>query len=207
MALTKAPLFGLDASGTVAGAIVFSKWKGRTYVRRHAVPHNPKSGLQVGMRSVFKFIAQDYVNLSAAVVARWKAIADVDLITPLNAQMRVGQQFARQNKGWVKDPAEALETTIDPPTALTATAQPKSIALNWTRPVANQGDYSVAVYQSLTGVFTRDISKLVLVQTVTDITCVITGLTTGVAYFFEVCETGGGGLLGTASAEATATPT
>ena len=207
MALTKAPLFGLDASGTLGGSIVFGKWKGRTYVRRHAVPSNPKSGLQVGMRSVFKFISQDYANLSAAIVARWKAIADVELITPLNAQMKVAQQFARQNKGWVKDPAETLETTIDPPTGLTAVAQPKSIALSWTRPVANQGDYSVAVYQSLTGVFTRDISKLVLVQEVTDVNCVITGLTTGVQYFFEVCETGGGGLLGTASGEADATPT
>lgn len=207
MALTKAPLFGLDASGTLGGSIVFGKWKGRTYVRRHAVPSNPKSGLQVGMRSVFKWISQDYTNLSAAIKARWKAIADVEQITPMNAQMRAAQQFARQNKGWVRDPAEALETTIDPPTGLTATAQPKSVSLAWTRPVANQGDYSVAVYQSLTGAFTRDISKLVLVQVVTDVNCVIAKLKTGVPYYFEVCETGGGGLLGTASAEANATPT
>jgi len=43
MARTTAPLFSLDASGTIAKAITFSKWRGRQYVRRHAIPKNPQS--------------------------------------------------------------------------------------------------------------------------------------------------------------------
>lgn len=207
MATTKAPLFGLDASGSLGKAIVFSKWKGRTYVRRHSIPSNPKSGLQVGMRSVLKFTTQDYKNLSAADKTDWTALATADNITPLNAQVRDSQQRARINDGWRENTTDALLTTIDPPTGLTATALPKAIKLDWTRPVANLGNYSVAVYQNLTTTFARDISKLVSVLAVATVTITIFGLITGTAYYFEVCETSTAGELGTASGEATATPT
>ncbi len=36
----------LDASGTVAGTITFSKWKGRNYVRQRVTPANPQSEMQ-----------------------------------------------------------------------------------------------------------------------------------------------------------------
>jgi len=37
------PLYSQDASGTIGKAIVFSKWKGRNYVRKHVKPANPQS--------------------------------------------------------------------------------------------------------------------------------------------------------------------
>ena len=207
MATTKAPLFGLDASGTVGNALVFSKWRGRTYVRRHTIPANPKSGLQVGMRSVFQFVTQAYAALTAAQKSSWADLAASDNITLLNAQVRDAQVRARRNQGWRRAADEAAETTIDPVTGATATAQPKSLALAWTRPVANLGDWSTAIYMSTTTGFTPDVSNLILVQAVASITATIPQLVTGTEYFFRVRETGGGGLLGTLVAQFSGTPT
>jgi hypothetical protein len=207
MALTKAPLFGLDASGTVAGAIVFSKWKGRTYVRRHAVPHNPKSGLQVGMRAGFKFVAQDYTNLSAAIVARWKAIADLTATTPLNAQMQYSQRNIRLGLGCVQDPAAAAGTTPTIVAGTSATAAPKSLILVWAHPVTTPGDYATYIWMSETGTFTRSTATLIAVVAQADLTYTVRGLTTGTQYFFEVAEGNTDGEIGVSSAEFNGTPT
>lgn len=207
MAITKAPLFGLDASGTVGGSIVFSKWKGRTYVRRHAVPSNPKSGLQVGMRAGFKFVAQNYAALSAAIVARWKAIADLDSTTPLNAQMKKSQINLRVNKGPIRDPAEAAGTTPTLVAGTSATAAPKTLTLVWAHPVTTPGNYCVCIWRSKTGVFTRDVSNLVAILPQATLTYVDRNLTTGQAYFYEVAEGNGDGTLGVSSAEFSGTPT
>lgn len=50
MAKVTSPLMSLDASGSVAGAITFSKWKGRNYVRQLVIPANPRSSGQVASR-------------------------------------------------------------------------------------------------------------------------------------------------------------
>lgn len=207
MATTKAPLFGFDASGGLAGSIVFSKWKGRTYVRQLVTPSNPRSGLQVGMRSVLKFITQAYSSLSDAIKAEWAALAASDNITAMNAQVRDAQTRARVNSGWRKGPSETPLTTIDAPTGGAAAAAPKSLNCSWTRPASNQGDYSAALYMSTTTGFTPDISNLVAVQDVTDVTVTIPNLTTGTAYYFKVRETSGAGELGTLSSQFTGTPT
>jgi len=206
MATVKAPLFGLDASGALGGSIVYSIWRGRAYVRRLAIPANPKSVLQIGMRSVFKWITQDFTNLTAAQKAAWDALAAGDNITQLNAQVRDAQKRARINQGWRRGPAETANPTIDPPTVLVTTAQNKSLVLSWTRPVANQGEYTAGVYLRTTTGLTGLIQELQIVQVVTDITVTVTGLVNGTGYFWVVRETNFDGELGTVSAEGTGTP-
>ncbi len=206
MATTKAPLFGLDASGSFAGAIVFSKWRGRTYVRRLSIPANPRSILQRGMRSVFKFITQDYTNLTAAQKSSWSTLAAPDNITLLNAQVRDAQTKARVNTGWRRDTVTAPITSPDQPTALTVTAQNKSLLISWTSPVVNAGDYSAAVYLRITTGLTGLIQELQLVVDVTTISVTVVNLTNGIEQFVVVRETTATGLLGTVSAEASGTP-
>jgi hypothetical protein len=64
----------LDASGTIAGAMTFSKWKGRNYVRQCVIPQNPQSAKQLGVRAMMRFLAQYWVNLSAEIKAVWEGM-------------------------------------------------------------------------------------------------------------------------------------
>jgi hypothetical protein len=94
MARTTAPLFSLDASGTLAKAVVFSKWRGRSYVRRHAIPKNPQTAAQVGIRAMMKFLSQAY--------AADKTVIDASfLLTAANANVSAFNAFVASNmRAW-----------------------------------------------------------------------------------------------------------
>ncbi len=206
MATTKAPLFGLDASGSLAGSIVFSKWRGRTYVRKLSIPANPKSGLQVGMRASMRFITQDFTNLTAAQKAAWDSLAAVTNITQLNAQVADAQRRTRVNDGVRRGPAEAAGTTPDAAASLVATAQPKSLVLTWVAG-ANAPEYAWMLFRSLTGTFTEDISNLIRIIPAATLTFTDIALTTGVEQFYSFIGVNFDGELGAASAEFSGTPT
>jgi hypothetical protein len=206
MASTKAPLFGLDASGTLGKSIVFSKWRGRTYVRRHTIPKNPKSGLQIGMRACLKFLTQAWAGFGATVQDDWATLAAPDNITYLNAAVRDGQARSRMNLGMRRSPDDAAGTTPSAPTIDSVTAQPKSLVIAWTAG-ANAPQLAWRIHRSLTGTFTRDISNLVAVVAAADASYTDTGLTTGTEYFYEITGQNNDGELGAASTENSGTPT
>lgn len=79
------PMMSLDASGTLAKAVTFSKWKGRNYVRERVIPANPKSGGQVGRRAMFKFLTQAWAANSAGRQATWQDLADQLIASRFNA--------------------------------------------------------------------------------------------------------------------------
>lgn len=89
------PAMSLDASGTLANTLVFSKWKGRPYVRSRVVPSNPKSGGQVGMRSMFRFLTQQWASIGAVAQATWEDRATAAAIAPFNAFVSYNQFRAR----------------------------------------------------------------------------------------------------------------
>ena len=64
MPKVKAPLFGLDASGQLGKAIVFSKWKKINYVRTYTVPHNPQTALQQAWREKLKELAAKWNSVN-----------------------------------------------------------------------------------------------------------------------------------------------
>lgn len=89
----------MDASGSLGRSIVFSKWKGRNYVRRHVVPNNPQAALQVATRAVFKFLSEYWVALEAGQQASWAALAAASNISPFNAYIANGMNRNSQLKG------------------------------------------------------------------------------------------------------------
>jgi len=207
MARVTAPLMSLDASGSVGKAIVFSRWKGRSYVRRHVFPANPKSGLQVGMRSILTFITQDYTNLSAADLSDWYDLAQADNLTRLNAQVRDAGQLGRRNLGWRENTTDAPPAAVDTPTGGAAAAQPRTLVLSWVDPVANPPDYCWQIFRSILTGFTPDISNQVaIVKFGTNVHTDI-GLTTGVPYYYRMRGLSTSGFLGDLHAEFTGTPT
>lgn len=71
MARVKAPLFSLEAGGTVAKTVVFSQWKGRPYARIHVVPLNPNTAKQVNVRTAMDLIVAAWALVSAPDKLLW----------------------------------------------------------------------------------------------------------------------------------------
>ena len=85
MARVTGPLMSVDASGTYAGTLTFSKWKGRNYVRQRVVPLNPKTAKQTGTRAMMSFISQIWYGLTTGNKATWQDLADTKIISTFNA--------------------------------------------------------------------------------------------------------------------------
>lgn len=159
-----APALSLDASGTIGDAIVFSKWKGRHYIRQRVIPANPKSGLQVGFRSMFRFLAQNWAALTAAEKATWNDLADAAVISNFNAYMGANQdRWRRFNSPTQDTPATEAGTVCDFVGGSTpaATGGVASITIDTTTGVINQ-NWGLMIFKSTTG-FSTALSNCVAV--------------------------------------------
>ncbi len=147
------PAMSLDASGSLAGVIVFSKWKGRNYARQLVTPANPKSGGQVGMRAMFKFLSQIWDGLTDSNKATWEDRADNLIASPFNAFMSYNQRRWRDfNTPTIEDPATETGTAPTGPTGV-ATPNVRSMSVVLTDG-ANAPDFAYAIFRSITGTFT-----------------------------------------------------
>ena len=147
------PAMSLDASGSLAGVIVFSKWKGRNYARQLVTPANPKSGGQVGMRAMFKFLSQIWDGLTDSNKATWEDRADNLIARPFNAFMSYNQRRWRDfNTPTIEDPATETGTAPTGPTGV-ATPNVRSMSVVLTDG-ANAPDFAYAIFRSITGTFT-----------------------------------------------------
>lgn len=207
MVRLKSPMMSMEASGTVGHAIVFAKWKGRDYARRHAIPANPKSALQTGVRAVFKWTTQNFKNLSAPDKADWIVAAKADNITALNAMIREGVDRARRNLGWRESRLDPAGTVPNAPTTPAAAAQPKTLVLTWVDPAVNLADQCIAIYRSLSALVTPDIANLVGIVDVGVQTYTDAHLVTGTVYHYMLRGIRKAGTLGTLTADFTGTPT
>lgn len=86
------PMMSLDAEGTLADAITFSKWKGRNYVRQRVIPSNPRSGAQVGRRAMFRFLSKEWDPLPDNWKATWQEDADELVASQFNAYLAENMQ-------------------------------------------------------------------------------------------------------------------
>lgn len=206
MATTKAPLFGLDASGSLGNAIVFSKWKGRTYVRRHSVPSNPKSDLQVSVRAAFKFLSQYWGTLDDAVKEPFNLLAGENQTTGLNEFVRFNQRRHRFNQPLSDDlAAPATGTTPSAPATFTASNGRLSSVLAWTAG-ANAPDFYWQISQSLDTILGVSVDNTIAFVPAATLTYRVAPLVAGVEYNFMIRGVLLTGKAGTSSPNVTATP-
>lgn len=187
MAGVKGPLFSLDASGSIGDAIVFAKWKGRNYVRRHAIPANPKSVGQVSVRVMMKFLTQYWQSLSDADQADWETRAAATDISPFNAFVGYNtERWGRYAFPSKTDPADASDTagTILSPTAV---AGSRSILLSVPISALDE-NWGVVIHGSLDTSFTpsRNTAKQIIpAESVATFTWLDFPLTVGVEVFYR----------------------
>lgn len=208
MVRTQGPMMSLAASGTLAKTIVFSNWKGRSYVRERVIPSNPRSGGQVGMRAMFKFLTQDWTNISAANKATWETRADQNSVSEFNAYLSYNQFRWRDFKAPTQHDPEDTADTAPTLGTLAAAAGVRSITV--TQPVTAAADgWGIAFFRSTSTGFDSAYDNLVAVKAVdgtNDVIFVDSPLDPG-TYYYVVRSITDDGQLSAQSSEVNATVT
>jgi hypothetical protein len=157
------PMMSLDASGTLANAVTYSKWKGRNYVRERVIPSNPKTGPQVGRRAMFTFLSQYWQYLGAADKATWQDVADELVALTFNAyvskNMEGWHNFLSPGYLWPIDRNDTAGT-VGPD--LTATWEENRILFTVDINTLNQ-NWGVIIHASLTTGFDTAVSNAIIV--------------------------------------------
>ena len=209
MATVKGPLFSIGASGTLGGAIVFSTWKGRPYVRQHAVPANPQSAGQLSIRAMLRFLSQYWDSLTDVQKADWETRAAPDNISPFNAYV----QYNLRRWGTNLNPSKLDPATNDgtPGTisAFSATASSRSILLSAT--ISSHDDnWGIKIYRgddTGMGVTRNELVYVLPAEDTATFTWLDFPLTAGVAVYYRCTPVDDTGVDGTVGSEVVATPT
>ena len=208
MVVVTGPLFSITASGSLAKAVTYSSWKGRAYVRQRVIPANPKTGPQTGMRSMLKFLSQEWTNLSIAEKADWTTRAAATVISNFNAYVSYNQSRWRSYKNPSKlDPADESGTSPTAPTT-TPTGGIRQIQLSIVDGV-NAPDWAYVIHRSTTTGFTPAFSNVVAV-TPWDVAGTTVYIDTPLAiatYYYRIYGTLDTGLKGAVEVEVSAAAT
>ena len=114
MARVKAPLFSLDASGQLGEAIVYSKWKGREYVREYTIPQNPQSTTQVNVRLAWEKLVASWQGETPTYQTTWDTFANQFKMSGFNQYIGRGMDAYVAQLGTSTTPA-SVSVTGDPP--------------------------------------------------------------------------------------------
>jgi len=205
MARVTGPLMSVDASGTLAGALTFAKWRGRNYVRRHAVPSNPRTPAQVTARAIVAFLGAQWKSLSAGDQGSWLLPADAKKISPFNQYIAVNARNWRDQIApsmMLVAPRIIVAATIG---ALAATVTGRQIFLSipFTPGV---GDWGLAIVRSgVTGVAALPINAIAVLPMPTTPVSFADGPLAPGTYFYNAFAFSTDGLVGPAGTEDSAT--
>ncbi len=138
----------IDASGTFAGTITATKWKGRNVMRQKVTPANPRSGAQTGVRSSFSGIVALWKLNVAALTSAFDTMAKQQNISAFNAFTGFNQKRLSQAKYVANTPAPTEAPPSANATALAALVSLKYVTLTWTDSV-DATAWAVYIYRSL----------------------------------------------------------
>lgn len=160
MVKLNAPCLSLGASGKLGDAIVFASWKGRPYARQLVYPANPRSGGQVGLRAMMKFLSQNWTNLSDGEKADWESRAEDMIVSPFNAFVSYNQTRWRN----FLTPSIADPATEDDGEGsmanFTATVGVRQVTLSWDVSALAE-NWGAILYRTTTDSFTPAFSNCI----------------------------------------------
>lgn len=204
MAKVTGPLLSMSASGSVAGAMVFSSSKGRPYVRQLVIPRNPNSNGQQGVRANMAGLNLLWASMSALQKATWQTRATQLNISTWNAFVGVNQKdFANGMGDQRQDPVEA-SSPPSIPTTITDSVEGSQVTITCGEPATGE-TFGMFLWISGTTGFTpapANCKKLVAGTgtPATTLTFVVSGLAAG-TYYYVLRGFDFAGEFGTAGAE------
>lgn len=159
MAKVKGPLMSMDASGSLGGAIVFSKWKGRNYVRQHVTPSNPQSNLQRTYRSSMAGLVKLYQSNRDAINIAFAGRAGAGSQSPFNAFTGFNQSRLRQGAYAADSPSPSEAAPANNAAALAALVNGAYVALTWTDAL-DPDAWAFAIFRAVGAAPTGALSEL-----------------------------------------------
>jgi len=139
MAKVSAPLLSFSAGGSIAKTQVYSKWKGRPYVRQHVIPSNPNTAEQQLTRNTFSWINNVWKNGPTLLQAPWDLYAQGQVLTGRNA-------FVGQNTRALRAETDLADMILSPgakggiiAAAMVATGGALQIVVDLTAPALPSG--------------------------------------------------------------------
>lgn len=117
MAKVTGPLLSLDASGSIASTMTFSRWKGRNYVRQRVIPTYSNTTLQANVRDLVRDASLAWkagatvgaVVINAAYKLAYDTAAASQAISGFNLFIR---ECVQKNGGSAYDGSLAVPTTV-----------------------------------------------------------------------------------------------
>jgi hypothetical protein len=208
MAKVTGPLMSITASGTFGGTLVFAEWNGRAYVRKHVIPKNPKSAMQTGIRSLWKFLSSLWIEIAANTKLTWATIADPQQISNFNAYMQYNmdrwQNFFAPSQA---NPAAEASTPLTVTTqTLTGAAGYVSIAIT---PSGATNIWGLAIFRSTAEITTPSWANCIAVveaDGANAVTYIDSPLEAG-TYHYRTAVINVDGIKGTVKADGTAVVT
>lgn len=179
MAKLKGPLFSLGAAGAIGKAIVYFPWKGLNVAREYVIPANPKTAAQVTQRGYLSEVVA-YIHSAQADAAPLDE-------TDISAYSLWGSIFATP-RTWFN---QAVKNYLD---QKVASKNGQVFRNGKTTPGTDKLDVEIWSHVApavSTGNFWIGTSKTALIRSVAAIVAshkysqAITGLTTGVKYYWQ----------------------
>lgn len=179
LAKLRAPCFSLGASGKLGDALVYFGWKGLNIVREYVVPANPKTTGQTTQRG-YLTNAVFWIHDSQASAANPLDETDTQAYALWGSTFPTPRTWFNQAvKNWVDQFVASLKGRIFRAGATTPGADQLAVSCNYA-PYAITGG---SVYYGTSK--TALIHSKAATMTGTNFTCTLTGLTTGVKYFWQ----------------------
>lgn len=156
------PALSEEAAGKLAGVLSFAKSKKGTYAKKLTAPAQPRTGPQVGVRAVMKFLAQEWKGISPTRQDTWQARAAQMELYKYHAYISGNQIRWRSFLGLTQqDPAPTAGTNPDAPLLY---ADPLiAQAIIKTQAVGSGGVWGYFLFRSTTGGFTPAVDNCVAV--------------------------------------------
>ncbi|NIS83040.1 MAG: hypothetical protein GTO14_23205 [Anaerolineales bacterium] len=193
----------------MAGAVVFTHWKGRNVLRRLAVPANPRSVGQLSVRAMMRFLSQNWSGLTSAEQNDWLTRAAATNISAFNAYCSYNMGRWGTNRLPSKlDPA-AEDDTAGVISTPVGTAGSRSVLVGCTVDTLNQ-NWGLLFFRGTSagiGVTRNEMVHAMLADSAAAFTWLDFPLTVGTTYYYRAYGFSEAGVIGNALDEWSATPT
>lgn len=169
MAKLRGPSLSTAASGTIGKVLTFSRWKKSAYIKHKPTPKQPRTGLQVSMRAMMKFLSQQWKNLTASEQATWAGTYPDPQLNNYNAFIRHNLERWRRKAPPSKEYPATEENNPGAVPYFAATGYVRHVKTEYDEEIEIRDNWTFLIFHSTVASPDPDLDKLIHVALVEDL--------------------------------------